>query len=132
MHDGSDYRRVELITGRRKRRNWSDEEKIEILAASNESGSNISEVARRFGVSRGLLGIWRRNAGMTAAPSRPHAAGNGFVPVVVEQGSTSSGSEAVRSGGRIEIVLDGARAIIDGSVPPSLASAVICALRGGR
>lgn len=42
MHDDSEYRRVELITGRRKRRNWSDEEKIEILAASNEAGANIS------------------------------------------------------------------------------------------
>ncbi|WP_245362198.1 transposase [Rhizobium sp. NXC14] len=44
MHDASEYRRVELITGRRKRRNWSDEEKIEILAVSNEAGANISEV----------------------------------------------------------------------------------------
>lgn len=123
---------MELITGRRKRKNWSDEEKIEILAASNETSANISEVARRFGVSRGLLGIWRKNAGLTATPSRPHSGGNGFVPVVVEQGSPVSGSEALGSGGRIEIVLDGARAIIDGSVPPSLASAVICALRGRR
>ena len=132
MDNDSDYRRVELITGRRKRRNWSDAEKIEILAASNEAGSNFSEVARRFGVSRGLLGIWRRNAGMTAAPTPSHATGDGFVPVVVEQGSASSGGEGPGSGGHIEIVLDGASAFIHGSVPPSLASAVICALRGRR
>jgi hypothetical protein len=72
-------------------------------------------------------GISRFNGMETA-----HTIGNGFVPVVVEQGSTSSGSEARESGGRIEIVLDGTRAIIEGSVPPSLASAVVCALRGRR
>ncbi|WP_246725832.1 transposase [Rhizobium lusitanum] len=132
MHDDSEYQRLELITGRRKRRNWSDEEKIEILAASNETGANISEVARRFGVSRGLMGIWRKNAGLTVAGSLPRSTGNAFVPIVVEQGSTLPGSEARGSGGRIEITVDGACAIIDGSVPPSLASAVIFALRGRR
>ena len=128
MHDDSEYRRVELITGRRKRRNWSDEEKIEILAASNEAGANISEVARRFGVSRGLLGIWRKTAGLTAAASR--STSNSFVPVVVENASASPAGEGRPSAGRIEIILDDARAIIEGSVSPSLASAIICALRG--
>lgn len=132
MHDDSEYQRLELITGRRKRRNWSDEEKIEILAASNEAGVNISEVARRFGVSRGLLGIWRKNAGLTAAASRPRSIGNSFVPVVVEQGSISPRGVGRGSHGRIEIILDHGRAIIEGSVSPSLASAVICALRGRR
>ncbi|MGO4319758.1 transposase, partial [Agrobacterium sp. MCAB5] len=116
----------------RKRRTWSDVEKIEILSASNEVGANISEVARAFGVSRGLLGIWRKSAGLTTTGSRPRSIGTGFVPVVVDQGSTLKGGESQGSAGRIEIVLDGARAIIDGSVPPSLASAVICALRERR
>src|ERR1700741_1671057 len=82
MHGDSEYRRVELITGCRKRRNWSDEEKIQILAASNEAGANIYEVPRGFGVSRGLLGIWRKTAELTAAASR--STSNSFVPVVVE------------------------------------------------
>ncbi len=129
MHDDSEYRRVELITGRRKRRNWSDEEKIEILAASNEAGANISEIARRFGVSRGLLGIWRKNAGLTAAASR--STSDSFVPVVVEHASAPPAGEGRPSvAGRIEIILDEARAIIEGSVSPSLVSAIICALRG--
>ncbi|MDX0604543.1 IS66 family insertion sequence element accessory protein TnpB, partial [Sinorhizobium medicae] len=34
-HDGA-YRRIELITGRRQRRNWTDEEKARILAESAE------------------------------------------------------------------------------------------------
>jgi transposase len=128
MHDDSEYRRVELITGRRKRRNWSDEEKIEILAASNEAGANISEVARRFGVSRGLLGIWRKTAGLTAAASR--STRNSFVPVVVAHANAPAGEGCPPADGRIEIILDDARAVIEGSVAPSLASAIIRALRG--
>jgi transposase len=61
-HDADSYQRVEVITGRRRRRDWSDEEKARILAESADPGVNISEVARRNGVSRGLLSTWRRKA----------------------------------------------------------------------
>ena len=59
-HDADSYQRVEVITGRRRRRDWSDEEKARILAESAEPEVNISEVARRNGVNRGLLNTWRR------------------------------------------------------------------------
>ena len=54
-HDADSYQRVEVITGLRRRRDWSDAEKARILAESADPGVNISEVARRNGVSRGLL-----------------------------------------------------------------------------
>lgn len=66
-HDADSYQRVEVITGRRRRRDWSDEEKARILAESAVSDVNISEVARRNGVSRGLLNVWRRNARLASA-----------------------------------------------------------------
>ena len=57
MHDarqeGGSYRRIELITGERRRRQWTAEEKARIVAESFEEGANISEVARRNGVVRG-------------------------------------------------------------------------------
>ena len=61
-HEGGAYQRVEVITGRQRRRTWSDEEKGRILLESGEPGANVSAVARRNGVSRGLLNIWRREA----------------------------------------------------------------------
>ena len=61
-HDANSYQRVEVITGRRRRRDWSDEEKARILAESADPEVNISEVARRNGVNRGLLNVWRRKA----------------------------------------------------------------------
>ena len=46
------YRRIEVITGQRRRRQWTAEEKARIVAESFEEGANISEVARRHGVVR--------------------------------------------------------------------------------
>ncbi|RRI01757.1 IS66 family insertion sequence hypothetical protein [Mesorhizobium tamadayense] len=76
----SGYRRIELISGRRQRRAWSDDEKARIVAESAEAGANISEVADRNGVSRGLLTVWRRAAGVVRARGMPPS----FIPVEVE------------------------------------------------
>ena len=70
-HEGGGYQRIEVITGRQRRRTWSDEEKGRILLESSEPGANISAVARRNGVSRGLLNIWRREARGSAMPLGP-------------------------------------------------------------
>jgi Transposase len=48
--EGDSYRRIEVITGQRRRRRWTGEEKARIVAESFEEGTNISEVARRNGV----------------------------------------------------------------------------------
>jgi transposase len=61
-HEGN-YRRIEVITGRRKRRDWTPEEKERILNESAGSDVNISAVARRWGVNRGLLNAWCRETG---------------------------------------------------------------------
>lgn len=55
--EARDYQRIELISGRRQRRAWSDDEKVRIVAESAEARANISEVASRSGVSRGLLTV---------------------------------------------------------------------------
>jgi transposase len=57
-NEGGTYQRVEVITGRRRR--WTVEEKARIVAESLEANANISDVARRHGVARGLLTTWRR------------------------------------------------------------------------
>lgn len=56
-----------MNTGRRKRRDWSDAEKARILAESADPEANISEVARRKGVSRGFLNVWRRKARLASS-----------------------------------------------------------------
>lgn len=61
-HEADPYRRIELITGTVRRRRWTIEEKAAIVAESTRPGVNVAEVARRFGVNRGLLQTWRRKA----------------------------------------------------------------------
>jgi transposase len=144
-HEGDSYRRIEVITGQRRRRQWTVEEKARIVAESFEEGANISEVARRHGVVRGLLTTWRRKfasaAGVKAA---------GFVPVRIDAGSglgsadglgnlpaTPSALLAIASRpaeprGAIEIEVSGARIRVEPGVDPTTLSTVLSALRGVR
>jgi transposase len=135
-HEGH-YRRIELITGRRQRRNWTSEEKARIVAESAEPDVNISAVARRWGVNRGLLNVWRREAGLTSQRSgEPSSRQPLFVPVTVvgDRNSQKAGTADGRdvSAGQIEIEIAGARMVVTGSVAPELARAMVAALRGGR
>jgi transposase len=61
---------IEIITGRERRRRWSVEEKLRIVAETEEGGARVTEVAARHGVYPGLLFTWRRQArdGVLAAP----------------------------------------------------------------
>jgi transposase len=110
----SSYRRIEVITGRRQRRSWSDAEKAQIVSESAEPGANISAVARRYGLNRGLLTTWRRQAGVVDPP--PVDAG--FVPVEVE-GPTIPAERA--DPGSIDVDLRAGRVTIRGSVDPAFA-----------
>src|ERR1700716_1520122 len=69
--DGGSYRRIEVITGQRQRRRWTAQEKARIVAESFEQGANISEVARRNGVARGLLTVWRHKLAAAAGANAP-------------------------------------------------------------
>ncbi|PDS67885.1 IS66-like element accessory protein TnpA [Rhizobium phaseoli] len=135
-HEGK-YRRIEVITGRRQRRNWTDEEKARIVAESAEPDVNISAVARRWGVNRGLLNVWRRDAGLTSQRTAKASAQQAmFVPVTVVGDRTArrdslSDVELVTAG-RVEIEIAGARMTVIGMVAPELAQAMVAALRGRR
>ena len=55
-------RRIELITGTGRRRQWLEDDKARIIVESLRPGVNVSEVARRNGLSPQLLFGWRREA----------------------------------------------------------------------
>jgi transposase len=48
-----------MITGTVRRRHWTAAEKTALVAESLQLGINVSALARRRGVSRGLLQTWR-------------------------------------------------------------------------
>src|SRR5271169_3168823 len=99
------YRRIELISGTSRRRRWSDEERARILTESFAPGANISAVARRHGVSGGLLHCWRKQA--RALASEEAAADTPtFVPIAIADESSSQRSIATAVRAK------------DGSAPP--------------
>ena len=140
--EGGSYRRIEVITGQRRRRQWTAEQKARIVAESFEEGANISEVARRHGVVRGLLTVWRHKFATAAGFQAP-----GFVPVRIasESGPAPAvqlagahkvlpqmASLAGKPGGAIEIEVGGARIRVEPGVELATLSTVLSALRGMR
>ena len=59
-----------------------------MVAESLQPGSNVSALARRFGVNRGLLQTWRRTV-VQAASDHDGL----FVPLRLEDASTAAASE---------------------------------------
>jgi transposase len=114
---------------------------------SLQPGAQVAEIARRHGVSRGLLYAWRRAARCAPAspvvPSEP-----AFVPVLLsapaEPQTTAAASEVTdqdraslrtpkrktATGGEIEVVLPGgARLTLRGRVEAAALRAVLAALK---
>lgn len=121
----SRYRRIELITGRRQRRTWTPAEKARIVAESAEPDANISAVARRHGVNRALLSVWRRQAGLLETLETAH-----FVPVETATRAMPRGQTA--EPGTVEVDLRAGRVRFSGAVDPGLAQAILATLRGVR
>jgi transposase len=137
------YRRLEVITGKRRRRRWTAEEKVRIVRESFAEGVNVSEVARRNGVARGLLTVWREQFCAEAA-ARPSS----FVPIRIETESPSASDEPpvlghpkLRLEGRasaargfasgLEIEVGGARIRVPIGVDARTLATVLLVLRGG-
>ena len=104
---------MEIITGVERRRRWSLEEKLRIVAETEQPGSGIAEIARRYEISRGLLWNWRSQVRRGVLSPEPPPV---FLPVrtigdpVTDNDakhvspSATVGAEGV-SGGKIEITL---------------------------
>ena len=64
---------VEIITGRERRRRWSIEDKLRLVAEMAEPGARVRAVAARHGVCESLLFTWRRQVrdGVLVAAEMP-------------------------------------------------------------
>jgi transposase len=128
-HDADSYQRVEVITGRRRRRDWSDAEKARILGESADPEVNISEVARRNGVSRGLLNGWRRKARVASS------AGPQFVEIRLDDGvearpdAIDQPRALATPAGRIEVMIAGATVRVPVGVDAATLERVLAAVR---
>ena len=154
-HGVSNVRRIELITGTGRRRRWSSDDKARIVEESVRPGANVSEVARRNGLSPQQLFSWRRAAhalfqeGADAAPAdrtedfpapeqrrtdrHVRLSGSGeetpaFAPVVIAAAAPSSPPPLTASG-TVEIAVGDTVVRVIGPVETSVLIAVLRAVR---
>jgi transposase len=151
--DGGDdavtsVRRIELITGTGRRRQWSGADKTRIVVESLRPGANVSEVARRHGLSPQQLFGWRREArarepagrvgarkgGESRLPAGERASAEqvpALAPVVVATCAAAPPSRpaAPPSPSVIEIALGDVVVHVSGPVEATLITAVLRALR---
>jgi transposase len=145
-------RRIELITGAERRRRWSDEDKARIVVESFAPGANVSEVARRNGLSPQQLFAWRRearvlfqdggngDASVAATPRPPtksgrpparefHAKAPPFVPVVIASNAPPPPPAGPSGSNIIEIVIWDMVVRVIGAIEPAKLIAVLRAVR---
>ena len=120
---------VEILNGVERRRRWSEDEKARIIEESFTAGAKVSDVARKHGVSRGLIFAWRKEARvdgiaipavprlipvqLAASPPSPSS----VLPAPLAQTPLPPVRSAGRKAGMIEIDLgDGKRVRVDANV----------------
>ena len=107
--------RVEIITGRERRRRWPEEEKLQILEEAMAPGVSMAEVARRHGLYPQQLYTWRRafveagDRGATPAPM--------FVPVQMAETNAPRRRPRRRPAGMVEVLLANGRTL---RIPPDI------------
>jgi len=111
-YEGSSRREAVTMDRTASREPWSAEERARIVAESFEPGAQVSAVALRHGIGRGLLYAWRKKAKAAqpagAEPRQSVGAPPVFVPVTMPEPSSGEKPERLAIGGMIEIEIDGA------------------------
>ena len=134
--DEEPVRRFEVFTGSGRRREWSDEQKAQIVAESYEPGVKVCSVARRHGLTPQQLFTWRR---LTRKPleAAPDVDVPMFAPAVLDVPTTpaAKGQESPRAArrksgsGAIELELGGAVVRIASGTDAATIAAVIQAVK---
>jgi transposase len=136
-------RSVEIITGRERRRRWSIEEKLRIVAESNEAGSRVTEVAAQHGVYPSLLFTWRRQVRdgllVTPPPARfvpvrmlsPEPASEAAAGRIADDRRHAPAAETPRRADMIEIILaNGCQLRFDQHIDARALRRILGVLRG--
>jgi len=123
------FRALEVVeTGRRRR--WTESEKLKIVLESVAAPRLVSSTARRHGISRSLLVLWRRAFAAADAGDEP-----GFVPAIVrpEIAPPEAVTPAIQSPASAPVIVIelacGARVTIGAEATAAVIKAALQALR---
>ena len=137
--EATEVRRLEVITGTGRRRQFSEDFKSEVVAETLVAGAVVSEVARRRGLTPQQVFTWRRQARASARPGI-ESAGPKFVPAVIETKAPAGGApvrrrkqahDADRIYGLIEVVNAGITVRIGRGADVKTVAAVLRLLKAG-
>lgn len=131
-------RRIEVLTGPERRRDWPDSRKIAIVAESLTPGVNVSEIARRHDIKPQQLFGWRKKFRVEAMAlieaARPSSPLPSFAPVLLEAPGSGNVTPApvlpeAASDSSIEISVGGACVRIRGAADAKTLALVLKALK---
>ncbi|WP_316189941.1 IS66-like element accessory protein TnpA [Bradyrhizobium sp. SZCCHNS1054] len=126
-------RRLEVFTGRGRRRRWSDEDKARIVAET--VGDSACAVARRHGLLPQQVFGWRRQL-RDAADSQGSEVD--FVPAVIAAGTSASDRQWSAASGTdfdvagITLEVDGVTIRAGRSADAAMIAAIVRALKANR
>ncbi len=137
-------KRVEIISRVARRRRWTTEEKVAILDEASQPRASITAVADRYGISRNLIYLWRRQAREGSMPGVTVSNGgqSPFVAVRVADNADQVAAQNApqrlpvpvgrRRPGLIEIALSNGRVIkVEENIDPAMLWRIVAALDGG-
>ena len=131
--EATPIRRIEVITGLERRRQWPDEEKQAIIAESSQDGVVISDVARRHGLRPQQLFNWRNEFRKREAARLMGGGTPAFATVMIADdrppATPAETSARVADAPLIEIVLGGATVRTRGAVDAKALTAVLRAVK---
>jgi transposase len=113
-----------------RRRPWSDADKIRIVEESFVGHRQVTATARRHGISRSLLTVWRRQY-RTGALGRGRS--SAFIPLMLAAEPPASASVAPRSNpeARVEIALkNGRQLVVPANVDPDALARLLLVVDG--
>ena len=130
MVDFKFTRQIEILSAEdgRRRRHWSDADKIKVVEESHRGHRQVSATARRHGICRSLLTVWRRQYrdGGLANASAP-----AFVPVKMAPEIDAQSPQRPTPDVQLEILLrTGRRLLVPASVDPDALAKPLPILEG--
>ena len=130
----TEVRRLEVITGTGRRRQFSADFKARVVEETVAPGAVVSDIARRRGLTPQQVFTWRRQARVNTDGNTPQ-----FVPAVVETALPPRPRkrrrerlhQVERSGGSIEVEIAGVMVRIGRGADAKTIAAVLRALKAG-
>ena len=122
---------VTVFSGLERRRRWSDEERLQIVAEAFAPGARVADACRRHDVSSGLIYTWRRKL-LDASVAQEAELPEALPTPVFAEAVMDEDAAAASAAGHPAMIIDlprGKRVSIYPAASPALVAAALKGLR---